>query len=169
LHEHCILKVKDLIAHMSTSTRPSSSAAKPTEYQKPAADTAMLAGGVAKPTALTTIDNASEPSSGVAKPTDAQDWEPSVLAKNMTDMLSCRAYEAGVKKLLSDTTKLRDREGSHWQALTGKAARGLHGKTFHNVLQLPDSSRCTSAIPLEQQVRGNAHKHLVSCLSVELQ
>jgi hypothetical protein len=146
------LKVKDLIAHMSTSTRPSSSAAKPTEYQKPAADTAMLAGGVAKPTALTTIDNASEPSSGVAKPTDAQDWEPSVLAKNMTDMLSCR-----------------DREGSHWQGLTGKAARGLHGKTFHNVLQLPDSSRCTSAIPLEQQVRGNAHKHLVSCLSVELQ
>jgi hypothetical protein len=160
------LKVKDLIAHMSTSTRPSSSAAKPTEYQKPAADTAMLAGGVAKPTALTTIDNASEPSSGVAKPTDAQDWEPSVLAKNMTDMLSCRAYEAGVKKLLSDTTKLRE-----WQtaAPTGKAARGLHGKTFHNVLQLPDSSRCTSAIPLEQQVRGNAHKHLVSCLSVELQ
>jgi hypothetical protein len=128
LHEHCILKVKDLIAHMSTSTRPSSSAAKPTEYQKPAADTAMLAGGVAKPTALTTIDNASEPSSGVAKPTDAEDWEPSVLANNMTDMLSCRAYEAGVA---------RQREGSQWQATSGKAARGLHGKTFHHVLQLP--------------------------------
>jgi hypothetical protein len=36
---------------MSTSTRPSSSAAKPTDYQKTAADIAMLVGGVAKPTA----------------------------------------------------------------------------------------------------------------------
>ena len=48
-----ILKVTDLTAHMFSSTLPSSSAAKPTEYQKPA----MLAGGVAKPTAPTTIDN----------------------------------------------------------------------------------------------------------------
>ena len=151
---------------MSTSTGPSSNAAKPTEYEKPAADTAMLAGGVAKPIAPTTIDNASEPYSDVAKPADAEDWKPSVLAKNMTDMLSCRAYKAGANKLLSDTTKLRE-----WQtaAPCSKAARRIHGKTFHNVLQLPDSSRCTSAIPLEQQVRGNAHKHLVSCLSVELQ
>ena len=45
-----ILKVTDLTAHMFSSTLPSSSAAKPTEYQKPA----MLAGGVAKPTAPTT-------------------------------------------------------------------------------------------------------------------
>ena len=41
----CILKVTDLIAHMFSSTHPSSSAAKPAKYQKPA----MLAGGVAKP------------------------------------------------------------------------------------------------------------------------
>ena len=100
----CILKVTDLIAHMFSSTHPSSSAAKPAEYQKPA----MLAGGVAKPTAPTTIDNASEPSNGIAKPTGAEDLEPSVLLKKMTDILSYRAHEAGVKKLLSDTTKLRE-------------------------------------------------------------
>ena len=108
LHARCILKVTDLIAHMSTSTRPSSSAAKPAERQKTDADTAMLAGGVTKPTAPTTIDNASELSSGVAKPTVTKDLEPSVLLQILTDMLSCRAQEAGVKKLLSDTAKLRE-------------------------------------------------------------
>ena len=68
----------------------------------------MLAGGVAKPTAPTTIDNAAEPSSGIDKPTGATDLEPSMLLKKLTDILSNRAHEAGVKKLLSDTTILRE-------------------------------------------------------------
>ena len=94
LHEHCILKVTDLIAHMSTSMRPSSSVAKPTQHQKF--------------TSTTTIDTASEPSSGVDKPTDAENWTPSVRLKNLTDALSCRAHEATVKNLLSATTNLRE-------------------------------------------------------------
>jgi hypothetical protein len=96
---------------MHVSTHPSSSAAKPTEYQELAADSAMLAAGVVKPGALTILDSAPGTSSGATKLTDTEDLEPSVLLQNLTDMLLCRAKQAGVKKLLSDTSTLRE-----WQA-----------------------------------------------------
>jgi hypothetical protein len=78
-YTHCILKVTDSITHMSTSTRPSSSAEKLTESQKAAADTAMPAGGVAK-----------------LRVTNEQ--EPSMQLKNLIDVLSCHAGQAGMKK-----------------------------------------------------------------------
>ena len=68
----------------------------------------MLAGGDVKPVAMTIIDNAFVTSSGVAKLTDAEELEPSVLLKNLTDMLWRRAKEAGVKKLWSDTVTLQE-------------------------------------------------------------
>jgi hypothetical protein len=95
---HCIFKVTDSINHMSTSTRPSSSAEKPTESQKTAADTAMPAGGFAK----LTVTN---------------EQEPSMQLTNLINVLSCRAGQAGMKNLLSDTKKLRE-----WQM----AARPTH-------------------------------------------
>jgi hypothetical protein len=55
---------------MHVSTHPSSSAAKPTEYQNLAADSAMLAAGVVKPGALTILDSAPGTSSGATKLTD---------------------------------------------------------------------------------------------------
>jgi hypothetical protein len=78
-HAHCILKVTDSFTDMSTSTRPSSSAEKPTESQKAAADTAMPVGGFAKLTvqyALDLIANMPiklDTSSSAAKPTKYQE------------------------------------------------------------------------------------------------
>ena len=57
--------------------------------------------------AQTNTGDASGPSSGVAKPTGTERLEASVLLKNMTDLLSSRGNEIGVKKLLPDTAKLR--------------------------------------------------------------
>ena len=70
----------------------------------PAKAIAMLTSGAAKPTA--------SPSSGVAELSTSENANPSVLLKNMTDLLSGRLNEAGVRKLLSDATTLRE-----WQTV----------------------------------------------------
>ena len=52
LHEQSISNKASPVGNMHVSTHPSSSAAKPTEYQKLAADSAMLAAGVPKPVVI---------------------------------------------------------------------------------------------------------------------
>jgi hypothetical protein len=64
---------------MSASLQPSSSAAKPLEYQKHAVDTAMLTGGVAKPTHANELESA--PANAI--------WSMDVLPSG-TDDRKCR-------------------------------------------------------------------------------
>ena len=105
----------------------------------------MLANGVVKPVALTTVDNASGTSKGVTKRTDAEELEPSALLKNLTDMLSCRAKEAGVKKLLSDTATLREWQAADRPTNNQRDAMMKLGSDWH----VPQKSHGKKIIPVE--------------------
>lgn len=106
---------------MAVSTHLSRGAPKPTEPQKLASDSAMLVSGVVKPSARTNADDTTGTASDVnqhAGPDDTasneyEQCEAQNLLKRQTDMLSHRAHEAGVKKLFTDITKLRE-----WQSTT---------------------------------------------------